>query len=322
MEFLNQKPSRQRIVASPPGRGWKRRREVVVTPDYVRTLLEQARLTERDELLLRYLAVLAVLSSTQIWRLLWPDTGLSNATRRLRQLYDYHLIDRVRMLDKADGIIYSLGKAGRLWLYGEARGSVGPRVNTAVLRHDLAVAEVLVLLSEEVRRADPENRLKLILDWQGEAEARIVHGERVLVEPDALLRLNTLNHSWPYYLELDRGTEGLAAFESKAKHYLQASRQVGLRDEKSRQPVAIMIVTTTPERAAKLANLVAAQQQHQKKELEKLPKPPEKSILPFWFITTLDQLTQAGFFGSERWYVVTPDLPAPLHQTLRAPWGI
>lgn len=322
MEFSNERPSRRRIVVSPPGRGWRRRKEIVVNPEYVRGLLEQARITERDELLMRYLASTPVLSARQIHRLVWFDCSVSNMSRRLRELYDYHIVDRVRMVNKEEGIVYALGKAARIWLFSESRGGDGPRVNLKILDHDLSLAEVLVRLQEELRRAGDEHQLRLNLEWKGEAECRVLSSKsKVMLEPDALAILTGQGWGFSFYLEADRGTEGLAAFDGKVKRYLNTRRHIDLRVN-GHLP-GVFVTTTTGERAERLAELIAAQQYKIFTDHKKLPRQAQEVPPPLltWFVVTLDDLKQHGFFGNEPiWYLVASGQEKAVKYRSLSPW--
>jgi len=287
MEIKLAPPKPARITTSPPGRGLKARPEVNVNPDYVRTLLEQNRLTERDEYFLRWLDELAVMSSRQIKSMFWAGTTASNMSRRLRALYDYHLVDRVRMLNKAEGITYCLGKAGRLWLHGEQRGGNPPRVNVTLLAHDLAVSETAVTLVTELRQRDPAGQ-KFNLSWVGEQHTRMVK-DAASLEPDARIRLNVANgqkYQW-YLLEMDMNTERAAAFESKVRRYNAFTPL--LRDENKQLPI-VMVVASTPARIDTLARVIAGQ---------------PGSLT--WALNTLPAIAEKGVYGQQLWTVVRGD---------------
>lgn len=291
MELSLQQLPPRRITTAPAGRGWRARPEITVNNDYVRKLLEESRLTERDETLLKYLDELAVLSAQQIKRLLWANSTPSNMHRRLRALYDYHLVDRVRMLDKQHGITYALGKAGRLWLHGteRARGSSAPRVNVQLLAHDLTVAEVVVRLTEDLRRRDPSGE-KLRLEWMGEEKARFIFKDRVIVEPDGRLRVWIQSKHQTFLLEVDMGSERAAAFQAKIQRYHQAYVQPGLRDEHNILSI-IMVVAPGPERVERLAEIIAGYQK-QAKEIDLM-----------WALAALPNLA-GGLYGNQHWTVV------------------
>lgn len=291
MELSLQQTPPRRIVTSPPGRGWRARPEIAVNNDYVRKLLEESRLTERDETLLKYLDELTVLSAQQIKRLLWTNSTHSNMHRRLRALYDYHLVDRVRMLDKQHGITYTLGKAGRLWLHGteRIRGGGAPQVNVQLLAHDLTIAEVIVRLIEDLRWRDPSGE-KLRLEWMGEEKARFVYKEKVIVEPDGRLRVWTQSKHQTFLLEVDMGSERAAAFQAKIQRYHHAYAQPGLRDEYNVLSI-IMVITPSGKRAEQLAEIIVGYQK-QAKEIDLV-----------WVLAALPDLAE-GLYGNQQWTVV------------------
>lgn len=287
MELNLQQPTPRRIAAAPPGRGRRPRPEVNINSDYVRKLLEEARLTERDETLLKYLDELPVLTARQIKRLLWTNSTTSNLNRRLRALYDYHLLDRVRMINKQHGITYTLGKAGRLWLHGEqTRSSRAPQVNVPRLSHDLVMAEVIVRLIEELRQRDPTGR-QYRLEWAGPDNSRFIHQDKVIVAADGRLRISTGSARQTFLLEIDMSTERAGAFQSKVKRYHQAYTRPGLRDEHNTLAV-VLVVTTVPRRVDLLAEVIAGVQQ-------------AANIPLAWALAPLSNLPQ---FYSQPWTIV------------------
>jgi len=288
-------PQPNRISIAPAGRGWKARPEIPVNADYVHSLLEENRITERDEALMRYLAQTNVLSSRQIKRLLWPDKSLSRMQRRLRELYNYHILDRTRMLNKTEGITYTLGKAGIIWLHGDARGRSGPLVNARLLAHELMISEVMVLLVEELRRADPKGALGIEFEWRNENAARVLNRKgTVILEPDAFFRARSRYIQWAsFYLEVDRSTERGNAFGKKVRRYHHAFQSANWKEAFEDYPV-ILIVTRSQERAVNLARRVVDLQTHSR----------WRSLT--WGMTLLSAITQKGVFGAD-WLVVQGD---------------
>lgn len=274
MDINPNPPKPVRIATSPPGRGMRARPDVLVNNDYVRQLLETGRVTERDENTLRWLDELPVMSARQIKIINWADSSKSNVSRRLRALYDMHLLDRVRMLDKRNGIIYALGRAGRLWLHGETRGGSPARVNTRQIAHDLAVAEFVVQMVGIMRR----NSADVSIAVDGEAGARITHNGAVVVEPDVKITIG----SYTWLLEMDMGTESLPAFGHKIQRYHNAIKRGNLLlDAAGRWPLIVVVAPDQP-RADALAALIAAQ----------------KSALP-WALMTMTDIMTAGLFATE-----------------------
>ncbi len=289
MELILGLPTPHRISVSPPGRGWRARPKVTVNTDYIRTLLEQSRLTERDETLLKWLDELPVLSSRQIKRLFWSGTTVSNMHRRLRALYDYHLLDRVRMLNKTEGITYALGKAGWLWLHGEQRGSNPPRVNLNQLARDLTIAEVAMLFVEDLRSLNHSDQ-RINLNWGGENKARIVHRDKVIVEPASRVLITTNGEVHQlFFIEIDQGTERTAAFSAKIRRYHEANKYPSFKGNTNKTPV-IMIVTNTPERVQTLARLIASSDNHL-----------------VWALHHLEALKENGIYHKQHWTMVKRD---------------
>lgn len=284
-------PQPKRITAAPAGRGQRHRPDVMVNLDYVRKLLEEGRLTERDETLITFMTRVPILSSRQIKRLVYVGLSDSNMHRRLRDLFDYHVLDRTRMVSKLEGITYTLGKAGKLWVYGEARSSP-PKVDPDRLEHDLGVAEIMVLLIEALRQLDPEGRIGLSWEWWSEADARLVRDAQVVLEPDAFFRVNNPSFEGAaFYLEFDRATERGQSFVEKVKRYVRV--RVSLKEwrQKFEEFPAILVVTTSDERAANLAQVIARYQN----------SGPKSGLI--WAVAPLARLQQAGLFRAE-WQVV------------------
>jgi hypothetical protein len=177
--------------------------------------------------------------------------------RRLRALYDYHLLDRVRMVSKAEGITYTLGKAGRLWLGEAQRGGSPPRVNVRQIAHDLAVSEVATQFVLNLRQFDQNGNLYQF-NWQGEAGARIIDKDKVVLEPDARARLSfKKGDQYQHYLiEVDMNTERAAAFKAKIERYHRAHNRPGLKDKNGQLPL-VLVITPTPERTQVLTQLIS-----------------------------------------------------------------
>lgn len=303
MTLQFQIPHPKRISTAPAGKGWKRRPEIIANPEYVKKLFEEHRLTERDEALVKFLAKIGILSSRQIKRLIFTDLSTSNMQRRLRELYDYHVLDRTRMLSKEEGITYALGKAGRIWAVGENR-MVAPRLDVNLLDHDLGRAEVFTLLVEALRKLDPDGSQHLEWDWWSEDEARVINKNKVVLEPDGLFQVRTLLTQWAnFYVEIDRGTERGQAFIEKIKRYEQAYR-VGNWQKTFGDFPLVLIVTTSRERASNLAKQIAT------------TKPEgDKANKIIWALAPLSALQADGIFGTD-WQLVEKGQIVPGRQRI------
>ena len=303
MEIGTGKVSIARIGASPPGRGMRARPRKTVNADYVRRLLEERRLTKRDELLLQFLDEVGVLSSRQIKMMLWHDVSWANLHRRLRKLYDYYLLDRARMLNRTEGITYTLGKAGRIWLHGSARGGEAPRVNERLLAHELGVSEVLVLFRRALEMMDYDGRWGLRLGWLNKQHARIVKGDKMILEPDAFFYYYSVGGEREirggYFLEMDMGTMTGPVFAGKARRYQRAVNVAGWKKMKQRSGIdladtAVIVLTTSLERARNLAKKVAGVWGVGGRE---------EAVM--WLFNALKAVSDKGFYGRSDWIVVT-----------------
>lgn len=302
MKVTTQLPIPKRISAIPEGHGWTPRPEVVVNVDYVRSLLERQRLTERDEVLLFYLDELGVLSTRQIQRLIFPQTSAATLRRRLDQLYHLHMLDRARMLDETEGVLYCLGRAGKMWLGRNLKGDSRLLVDVNVLTHALALSEIFVLLVEELRRLDPDNQLEMTLDWCNAAKARLVKDERIFIEPDTFFQVCSKSRPIAsFYIELELDVESdKYTIEDMAKRYH------GIIGSKIWQKMfeefpTILIVTSSTEQTANLAAQLA--------KLEEYQTPPnvDSTFQPktiTWALAPLPSLRDKGVVLRSNWFVV------------------
>jgi hypothetical protein len=264
-------PKKHRQIRLERGRRQRPRPPAAITPAYVQELLSRGRITERDQALMLALADCSVLSHAQVKRLYWPGTTEQACRRRLRALYDAHLLDRavdvspgMEEIGLEPGIVYALGRAGRVYLEklnGRERLPDYPLASAARLLHDLGLAEVMVCLTEALR----ERGVALL--WQGEAGARVVaEGEggkmgRVLLEPDALMTLRYERQgaevAASFFVEWDAGSERGLHFRRKVRGYDSVRRRERLWQDKGlpRFP-AVALVTVSERRAGGLLEQV------------------------------------------------------------------
>lgn len=233
----------------------KPRPDVNVSQAYLVKLRDDGRLMERDETLCKLLVECPVLSTDQVYRALWPDNRMPRgAQRRLRQLYDMHIIDRVnvpyskmREADLAPGMVHTLGKGGRLWMkllgYRDVtRSSTNAMQASQFIVHDLWVSEMMVLFLESMRiRARISSNKLFLAAWSGEDAARAVVKakkgskvtRRVLLEPDALVKLQypplpgqERDFGYTYYfVEWDSGVERGDSIDVKLERYERYARR-------------------------------------------------------------------------------------------------
>jgi hypothetical protein len=181
-------------------------------------LVEQGRITDRDEQLLEYLAELKVLSLEQVRRLLWPQAKEATAYNRLYFLSRQQLLRRLRLPPnnmKAWGlparVLYTLGLGGRLWL-GQAvdAGPAGRHLPRAQALTSLLSAEIYVRLVEAVRaRGEAWG-----VTWAGTEAASYYasdEDECPLVAPDSLVLVHRQQGDeaavLPFFVELDQARQ-------------------------------------------------------------------------------------------------------------------
>jgi hypothetical protein len=181
-------------------------------------LIEQGRITNRDEQLFEYLRELNVLSLDQIRRLLWSQAKETTAYNRLYFLSRQYLLSQARV--PAAGMrewglpvrnVYTLGLGGWLWLRQEVNQSlVSRQLRREQVLHDLLNAEVYVRLVEATRsRGEAWS-----VTWAGEEAASCYASSRdrtPLLVPDSLAVIRQQRGRQvavlPCFIELDKGRE-------------------------------------------------------------------------------------------------------------------
>lgn len=194
-----------------------------VTPTRLAELAEG--LSERDLALLATLRRLSVVSASQLERLHFYDTGPRQRRKTLTRLTELRVIRRLErriggVRSGSAGFVYALDVAGQ-HLVDSSRGRRTRKPATPslpFLQHALDVSETYVRLSEAERAGDLE-----LVDFQAEPACwrsfAGPHGATRILKPDAyiVVAVGELEHHW--FLEVDRGTHGRAAFIRKLKEY-------------------------------------------------------------------------------------------------------
>ena len=178
--------------------------------------LVSARLTDRDQALLRQLGEHEPLSTSEL-RLLF-FTGASRCRRRLRQLESHDLLQRVYPARTSRGggseALWFLSAEGRRLLELPTRRE--PGLTIPDLEHRRAVAQYMLHLVEHSLHRDGEG----LYSWLGErAAARALAGA---CRPDGYGRYLHPEGEISFYLELDRGTEPAHRLRDKLTAYSRA----------------------------------------------------------------------------------------------------
>jgi hypothetical protein len=159
----------------------------------------RAQLTRRDDRLLRALARFQMARTSDLIRLCFPGVRRDTVNARMRRLYDAGLLD-VRMTDRAEDNVYSLGPEGRRLT------SVTGRI-PQVSAHHLAIVHFWT----ELALAAHEQALDLksfVPDWE-------LRRTSTGVVPDAIVELGDDQLA----LEVDLGTESLVTLANKIRAY-------------------------------------------------------------------------------------------------------
>jgi hypothetical protein len=186
-------------------------------------------LSERDRAVLVAVDAHALLTSSQIERLLFTDRHSSVvATRRrcqavLRRLVDVELIDRLHRRQGghragSTGFTYRLTSKGRRAIGQPGRGARDEPSERQTL-HVLACAELSVQLAEAERR---DVLASLTITHEPNTWRRFVgpHGGTEILKPDLLIELVTTD-GWElrWFVEVDRATEHLPTVIRKCTQY-------------------------------------------------------------------------------------------------------
>ncbi len=213
----------------------------------------RGRLSPRDLEVLETVGRFRVMSGEQLQRLFWPE-GLPQTRARLAR----HGLARLSELGVlaplarrvggvragSRGSCFAVGLAGqRLLNSGDskrrARSPYTP--GERYLAHTLAVAEIYVELVEVERRGaadllafDPEP-----VCWRTYLGP---YGARLVLKPDASVKLGVGDYEFSWLVEMDMATEALTTIERKAQRHLDYHRSGEARRSEGVSPRVVWIV--------------------------------------------------------------------------------
>ena len=208
-------------------------------------LLEiDGRLGERDRELLGVVQQYRYLMTGQIQRLVFTEAanssaGLRAASRNLKKLYEFGLINRLSrriggVRAGSSSLIWYLTHAGERLLRLSNNGTHPIRrffePSPHYLAHSLAVAETAIQLIEICREYEPEiASLQLEPEcWRAYSNA----GVSLSLKPDLYAAVTTKEYEDRYFLEIDLDTESPAKIIEKCRKY-HAYYRSGLEQEES-----------------------------------------------------------------------------------------
>jgi hypothetical protein len=182
-----------------------------------RTLLESDKFTARDEAILNTLLGVGLLNQQQIQTLFFANANIRIANRRLKQLYDSHLLNftaalmpRMAEAGMKPCYLYALGPLGEEILAirrGVSRSALGLsdrydlHRGNPLLMHDLQVSQIYVQAKVAARSHNG------VVVWGNEQAAAVRNqAGQELVRPDGLLDLTIGRQNQTFFVELDRGS--------------------------------------------------------------------------------------------------------------------
>jgi len=174
------------------------------------------KLTDRDEVLLKMLRRFRVARSSDLSAIVFRGIRRDTAAQRLRRLFDAGYLD-VRVGDRAEENMYSLGPIGRRW--NEDRGRPCGRVPRD-REHHLAIVRTWVALAVAMHDVPGWNLELFRPEWEL-AKGRKHH---LPVVPDAMVQLRCDSRGSGsgrirICLEVDRGTESRRTLAAKISTY-------------------------------------------------------------------------------------------------------
>ena len=187
----------------------------------------------RDLAMLRDVGRLGHASADQLRRLHFAEGSEVGRRRRaqaaLRRLtedgYLHRLPRRVGGAGSGSaGFVYGLGYRGQRLvfplLFPGRRARTPEEVGTSFVGHSLAVAELVVQLVEAERGGRCSD---LVLETEPSVWRDYLgtHGAKRSLRPDLGVRLSVSGQQLVWFVEVDRGTEGLRRIRAKGRQYLE-----------------------------------------------------------------------------------------------------
>ena len=190
-------------------------------------------LSERDWLIVQTMACVKVATARQLERLHFDSDGSASASARHRRRVLARLVD-LRVLARLDrriggvragsaGFVYGFDVVGqRLPGFQRGDGISWRRPWTpgiSFLQHRLAITELYVWLVEAERTGMGE-----LLDFVAEPDCwRSFSGPgggRVVLKPDAFVRVAAEGYEYVWFVEVDRGAESRPTLKAKCQRYI------------------------------------------------------------------------------------------------------
>jgi len=243
-------------------------------------------ITNRDLEILNALGRYRYLRTGQISKLVFPDNqSVQSARRRLKYLYHAGYVGRIQPLMQTghgDGeMAYYLDKAGRALLDEDSlpNYSLKNEVKPLFLRHALDVSEFRLNLELAVQALPKIALHRVISDFELKSHTEKAIGKRkyrlfdevvdpigkrkITVHPDLMFIVtaegnNDQKFSRLYFVEVDRGTEGLRVISDKLTGYHLYKRENVFKKFGKFDDFRVLIQTNSAKRAANIQTHASA----------------------------------------------------------------
>jgi hypothetical protein len=264
--------------------------------------LSELALTSRDRQVLEHLGEIGYATTDQLARLFFglDRPALLSAQRRLKQLWERHILDRTPGQDLLRyglplQLVYSPGLAG-VRLLSDGDENLKLRRGIHLQAHNVLLGEALVRLALAAQTAGWES------DYQGERSAYSPfqwEGQWIKMRPDGRLVLQRLaeERTLSFFLEMDTSVKEIDVYLAKISQYERYYRSRAWQERYRTFPGIAVIVwagtdTGDPTRCPQQART------RQQRILD-LVRAQRKDRDLVWFFTTLDQI------GTGRWQALT-----------------
>lgn len=214
-------------------------------------------LSERDEVVLRRVAEHRFLTTHQIQGFCFDDhaTDASAARTTRRVLARLQRDGLLRALERRIGgihagsqaTIWQLAPAGSRLVYGQEKRRRSSPPSERFLRHQLAVADVHVLLRQH-QRIEAIEQVMVEVEPASWRRYQGASGEPRWLQPDLFAAITSSDFIDRYFIEVDLGSESLPTLLGKCDQYEQY-RRAGVEQARADTFPLVLWLFLSPERA-------------------------------------------------------------------------
>jgi hypothetical protein len=227
--------------------------------------LKPIQIKDRDKEVLRAVCDYRILSTEQIYRLLFPS--ISRARKRLFQLWQHGYLDRlvkpIRLGEGSSIFLYSLTKKGVSLLestgFGHLKSVRNHKISREFSEHTIRTNDFRLCLELACRNSDAV----MFQNWKQGKDLKIripvnlkSTAKSIVLIPDAYFELNSGGRKYVFFLEIDRGTADLGRIKSKIIAYLSLWNDKTPASNMSLQSFRVLYVTTGKMRLGNMLGLL------------------------------------------------------------------